>query len=232
MADNDTHYCVTPVPGALNGATPEIFFALKGAVLRGKRFDTGSIIKVAFLEGSEALQKRVFAVAQEWKKYANISFALTEIADADIRVAFAPGAGSWSYLGTDCHAISGDQPTMNYGWLTDESDDVEVRRVVLHEFGHALGFIHEHQNPQEPIRWNKPAVYQDLKGPPNNWDEATIDNNMFRKYDDVMGSNVDSGSIMMYPIPASWTEGGYFSAGFNTELSELDMDTARLAYPG
>jgi len=39
------------------------------------------------------------------------------------------------------------EPTMNYGWLKDDTDDVEYRRVVIHEFGHALGAIHEHQNP-------------------------------------------------------------------------------------
>ena len=47
---------------------------------------------------------------------------------------------------------------MNYGWLTPDSDDDELRRVVLHEFGHALGLIHEHQNPEGGIEWNEPAV--------------------------------------------------------------------------
>ena len=92
---------------------------------------------------------------------------------------------------------------MNYGWLTDESTDDQVRRVVLHEFGHALGLIHEHQNPNRAIQWNRDAVIQDLQGPPNNWDLETIENNMFRKYDpaSVHSSPVDAQSIMMYPIP-------------------------------
>ena len=48
---------------------------------------------------------------------------------------------------------------MNYGWLTPESAQDEVRRVVLHEFGHALGLIHEHQNPKGGgIEWNRDAV--------------------------------------------------------------------------
>lgn len=33
---------------------------------------------------------------------------------------------------------------MHFGWLRDDTDDVEWRRVVVHEFGHALGAIHEH----------------------------------------------------------------------------------------
>jgi hypothetical protein len=61
---------------------------------------------------------------------------------------------------------------------------------VLHEFGHALGLIHEHQNPVGGIQWNKPAVYADLGGPPNFWGKATVDNNMFATYakDQINGS--------------------------------------------
>lgn len=112
---------------------------------------------------------------------------------------------------------------MNYGWLNDASPDDEIRRVVLHEFGHALGLIHEHQNPNHPIKWNKPAVYADLSGPPNNWSKQTIDNNMFKPYKlkEVAATAVDAKSIMMYPIPKSWTTDG-FSAGLNSQLSPYD----------
>ena len=71
---------------------------------------------------------------------------------------------------------------MNYGWLTPTSDDDELRRVVLHEFGHALGLIHEHQNPEGGIQWNEPAVKADLSGPPNNWDDETIRHNVLDHY--------------------------------------------------
>ena len=36
---------------------------------------------------------------------------------------------------------------MNYGWLEPDTELREYQRVVRHEFGHALGMIHEHQNP-------------------------------------------------------------------------------------
>ena len=44
---------------------------------------------------------------------------------------------------------------MNYGWLEPDTSTREYQRVVRHEFGHALGMIHEHQNPaaarQDPV---------------------------------------------------------------------------------
>jgi hypothetical protein len=49
---------------------------------------------------------------------------------------------------------------MNYGWLLANTPDQEYSRVVLHEFGHALGAIHEHQHPAAGIPWDKPKVYE------------------------------------------------------------------------
>jgi len=38
---------------------------------------------------------------------------------------------------------------MNLGWISGESDVIsdEERGVILHEFGHTLGLLHEHQSP-------------------------------------------------------------------------------------
>ena len=104
---------------------------------------------------------------------------------------------------------------MNLGWQ-DEA-------VILHEFGHAIGLIHEHQNPVHGIRWNKDVVYRDLGGPPNNWPKATVDFNMFATYDrsQVNATDVDPKSIMLYAIPATWTLDG-FSSEPNAVLSDLD----------
>ena len=75
-------------------------------------------------------------------------------------------------------------------------------------------------------------MIDELSGPPNNWDEATIRYNVLDRYDpdDTTGTDVDATSIMMYPIPASWTNDG-FSAGFNEDLSDTDREFIRDAYP-
>src|SRR3546814_16093667 len=89
---------------------------------------------------------------------------------------------------------------MKFGWLD--------QGVVQHEFGHMIGMIHEHQNPRDnPIQWDKPAVNAALGGPPNNWDQDTIDHNMDTKYDvsQIDGSEFDSDSGLLYNFPASRT---------------------------
>ena len=65
-----------------------------------------------------------------------------------------PGS-SWAVQAIDALTIPKDQPTVNFGWLRHDSPYEEIRRVVLHEFGHVLGLVHEHQipgarNPLEP----------------------------------------------------------------------------------
>jgi hypothetical protein len=61
----------------------------------------------------------------------NLRIQFVDVEDADARIAFQPGRGSWSYIGTLCKNIDAAQPTVNYGWLTAGSPDDEGRRVVL-----------------------------------------------------------------------------------------------------
>lgn len=224
--ENQRHFCVT-VSSATQDAND------KAALLNEARWNPGDEIRVRFVDGDPGVQQRVRAVAERWTEpgMADLTFQFVEDGDAEIRVAFMQGDGSWSYLGTHCRDIPADQPTMNYGWLTPDSPDDELQRVVLHEFGHALGLIHEHQNPKGGIDWNEPAVIADLSGPPNNWDEATIRHNVLDHYaaDAVTATDVDGDSIMMYPIPAAWTNDG-FSADLNSDLSEHDKQLISEVY--
>lgn len=222
---NKNYFCTIRTVQSTHGNT-------KAALLNEAKWNV-SRLTVGFLEGDSQLRQRVIEAAGEWTgpDMANLEF-LADGSEADIRVAFQQGNGSWSFLGTHAQQIPAGEPTMNYGWLTPDSSDDDVRRVVLHEFGHAIGLIHEHQNPEKPIQWNRAAVIADLSGPPNNWDEQTIEHNIFKKYStqDVTGTETDKDSIMMYPIPQSWTLDG-FSAGLNSDLSDTDREFIRSAYP-
>ncbi len=191
------------------------------------------VIHVRFLGGDPALHQRIAGHAQEWSAHAAVAFVFDDDPHAAIRIGFDPGP-SWSYLGTDAldAAIGHDQATMNLGWLTAATSAAEVRRVVLHEFGHVLGLIHEHQNPTAAIPWDREAVYAFYGGWPNFWDRAKVDRNVFELYSRelVQGSDFDPDSIMLYPIPPALT-GGRFSAGWNNQLSDLDRAHIRLLYP-
>jgi hypothetical protein len=50
-----------------------------------------------------------------------LDFAASK-ANAQIRISFSADEGSWSYIGTDCLGIEKTEPTMNFGWLKDDTD--------------------------------------------------------------------------------------------------------------
>ena len=201
------------------------------ALVRGSMWNPGDAVRVSFTDGEPAVQQLVRDAAAEWMEHMSVRLLFNEDEDAEIRISFED-QGSWSYIGTDCQGIPLGQPTMNYGWLTPDSTDDEVRRVVLHEFGHALGCIHEHQNPDGGINWNKEVVYAYYAGPPNNWSNKDVDHNLFDLYDErlTVHTELDGSSIMMYPIDARFTTDG-FSAELNTSLSDEDKRFMSECYP-
>lgn len=234
MDEHDGHFCVDLTVGDLPREDQIRLKGHRAAGLRKALWDPGARIRIRFLDGDPGLRERVRMAARAWVApgMANVRFEFAETAPSDIRIAFAQGKGSWSYIGKLCRSIPEPKPTMNFGWLTPQSSDDAIQRVVLHEFGHALGLIHEHQNPNRPIAWNRAAVIHDLSGPPNLWNPETIAENMFKKYepDELAATKVDPTSIMMYPIPRGWTLDGT-TAGLNSALSPDDKALIRQLYP-
>jgi serralysin len=230
MANND-RWCFAWFEGEDTGQAQS-----RAALMRANKWNPGDVVRIAFLDGDARVQQKVKDVAKNWTGPNMANLRLSFVNDpnsAEIRISFRY-AGSWSTIGTTCRNVPKNQPTMNYGWLTPQTDDGELRRVVLHEFGHAFGLIHEHQNPMgAQIPWDKKQVERDLSGPPNNWDKATIEHNMFEPYKkkEVNGTGLDKGSIMMYPIPAKWVTDPKYAVGLNTDLSPKDKDFIHKEYP-
>jgi hypothetical protein len=205
------------------------------ALVRGKMHKVGGLIRVKFMNGTTKQQQGVKMIAKEWEHFANVKFNFISSGKSDIRVAFKwqNDSGSWSYIGTDCFNISQDKPTMNFGWLdTTFSDKDAYTRVVLHEFGHALGCIHEHQSPDVSIPWDKPKVYAYYGGSPNYWSKEDVDHNIFKKYSttSTQYSNFDRESIMLYSISNNLTIGNY-EIKSNNKLSEVDKSYMQVVYP-
>lgn len=186
----------------------------------------GSNLRVYFMDGTPEQQAIAKEQAQWWSQHANLTFEFNDAPDAEIRVTFDANDGAWSYIGTDCQSIPRDQPTMNLGFLDGGT--------AAHEFGHAIGLAHEHQNPAGGIEWNEEVVIRDLMGPPNNWTLEQIKHNVLDKYsvDQIRGTEFDPDSIMLYFFPDTWVKSGKGTKA-NEVLSELDKAfiASAQAYP-
>jgi Astacin (Peptidase family M12A) len=158
-----------------------------------------------------------------------------DVSEAEIRIGFQRGAGSWSYLGRQILDRPMNERTMNFGWKLagwDYGFD-----TALHEIGHTLGLPHEHQNPNAGIVWNEEAVYTYFGGPPNNWPRDKTFHNILRKLSPnlVRGSDWDPDSVMHYQFragliqqPEKYQTQSLTPAG---NLSEDDLEWIKTFYP-
>jgi hypothetical protein len=256
-AERPLEYCSLPAqptpdlpPGLATDRLEAILQARKkwanGTVLRYHFFDRdtdGSRVRLSdgsarFVSwvGPEEQRQAVRDAFAAWKA-TGLGLEFREVSDrseAEIRIGFQPGDGSWSYVGRDVLAQGANARTMNFGWdLTTKHG----RSTALHEIGHTLGMPHEHQNPFAGIVWDEPAVYAHLGGPPNNWDRATTFHNVLRKLDpaEVEGSTWDPDSVMHYSFPAGLIAAPVrYAQGIRPPgtLSALDREFVARWYPG
>ena len=187
------------------------------------------------MNGNSFVQQKVIQYAREWEKYANIKFNFIDEGSSDLRIAFKWNGfkGSDSYVGTDAKLpqIPQSEPTMRFGWFDNNTTDDEFKLTTLHEFGHMLGFKHEHQNPGFDIPWDIPKVYRDDRNLSPPWSDEKIKINVIDKVSKTISNftQFDRQSIMLYPIPNSLTIGD-FEVGWNYELSNTDKSFVRTQY--
>lgn len=195
-------------------------------------WENGRTLRVRFLNGNNFLHEKVIEYAKQWESYANIHFEFIKSGDAEIRVAFDQGKGSWSHVGTNnLNIAQQSEPTMNFGWFNYLTPEDEFSRTILHEFGHALGCIHEHQSPAKSLNWNKPFIYAEYKNSMG-WSAENVDHNLFYRYDNekITNSEYDPTSIMHYPFPKEFFLSGS-ETPMNTELSKTDIEFISSKYP-
>ena len=104
---------------------------------------------------------------------------------------------------------------------------------MLHEFGHALGNLHEHSSPDAKIPWNTEKVYRYYEK--YGWSRAEVNKQVLLTYtepeiDHLSTKGFDRISIMAYSIDRRLTDGG-FSIPVNSMLSQSDKEGIAMAYP-
>ncbi len=204
-------------------------------------------IRVCFYGGDTALRQRILGIGAEWFKYVNLKFDSTQVRDcapgdqSEIRIGFTE-PGYWSYIGTDSlspNLVQNNLASMNFGgWDFQPIDEPRLTGVVLHEFGHALGFHHEHQSPgtdcSAEYDWGKLYVWYWDK---YKWRKEMVDQNLRPLMRDVSAyewSARDAKSIMVYASNTQFLIKGPASKCNFTEnyvLSELDKQGAQRSYP-
>lgn len=232
---------------SLNNSTKEIHTCIEqpllnnnttakpgGVIYNSAKWTNGQTIKIKFLNGDTYLQEKVKLYANFWTRFANIKFQYVSAAEnADVKIGFKfnNDPTSWSSVGNQCQFKAQNVPSMNFGWFDTNTTDTELNRTILHEFGHLLGLMHEHQSPAGNILWNKPVVYQYYKQS-QNWSTDMVDQNIFAKYSETLTnySAYDNLSIMHYPIDASFTTDGY-SVAITENLSYTDKTFITKTYP-
>lgn len=104
--------------------------------------------------------------------------------------------------------------------------------TIIHEFGHALGMLHEHQNGKEnniKIIPEKIISYYRSIGMTAKDAEA----NVIKRYtnpDEYVSSVFDPESIMLYCLPCDWVDGPNPTKP-NFKLSKLDIEFLQTMYP-
>jgi|GEM_PF-6940461 len=187
-----------------------------------------STLRVQFIGGTAQQKEFVRKHALTWAKKTNVKLQFHTQKLPDIRVSFRSGEdfrgnqyGSYSALGTYAKKII-TGGTMNFAWLD--------RRTVLHEFGHALGFSHEHLRPDLDIQWNEAVVLAYTKDN-YGWDEAKTRSNIFTptSLSKMFYSKPDTQSIMTYPVLQGWTKND-FEIPVISELSPTDIALTNRVY--
>ncbi|MFG3517017.1 zinc metalloprotease [Streptomyces bobili] len=249
------------------------------------RWPLGYTVRVGFLDGDEQLHADIAGATAQITDACNLkldfghdeatgTFRRWTTADtsfaADIRVSFDM-QGYFSLIGTDSTdgtigagggPVGGNpgQRSLNLGRYA-VNRPAQWEGTVRHEFLHALGFHHSHQNMrgtcEGEFRWDddasyepttnadgvfvadaqgrRPGIYTYLAGEPNRWPRAKVDHNLRTEEDpDVVAGPFDPQSVMLYRFPSFFyksTPSSCAPTGNGQSLSDGDKRGLNLLYP-
>lgn len=200
-----------------------------------------SVLTVVFVDGSEQQKELVKKYAPLWVEGSSLSFRFFDNTDqapvkSHIRVSFNHHTGS--RLG-DHKDYDSKAPTLQLQKLNLlHPASLAARRLILHEFGHALGLEHEYRHPKWPF--GQQAINEQINlciptmkslGHSNN--EANlkcVETNKTLKSENVNATIYDEESIMNYPQKILLEDSRYKQIPAKTSLSILDKVAIRRWY--
>jgi hypothetical protein len=204
------------------------------AVLVSRYWGSGGVhLTVGFLEETAAdLRDRILLHANAWGEFANVRFDwTTSLGSAQVRVT-RDGDGYWSYLGTDILSIPAGQPTLCLEGFTMRTPESEYRPVVRHEFGHTLGFPHEHMRREVVAGIDRGKALRYFKAT-QGWNAQTVLQQVLTPLEEhsLLGTTrADVTSIMAYALPRSIMKGRPPVPG-GADFSADDRAFAARIYP-
>jgi hypothetical protein len=218
--------------------------ALEAVVQKTLRWP-GDLARVCFFDGAMEAREHVAQVAIRWTASTSLKLDFGPPNNrrscdpknlSDIRVSFR-GSGYWSYVGTQAKDINPYKQTLNLEGIDKASFDLDNDGTILHEFGHAIGFEHEHQSPvggcDEQFNWS--YLYTSL-----GWSKEEVDRNMralsvSSSMDGLLVTPFDGKSIMLYSLAAAAFKdpehASCYIAERNNEISTVDHKAAATVYP-
>jgi hypothetical protein len=207
-------------------------------------------INVCFLDGTPAERADVVTIAAEWTQIgANLPLDFGEKAAPrecqsggeaqHVRITLKPTGMVWSAVGRQSmHAklFPPDGPSMSLGFASTTSS-VKRKRSIRHEFGHAIGLQHEHQNPKLDC-WARHYDQQKLIAYVQQQFQWTEDDVKLQlrvmEEPGLIATEPDRLSLMLYGFPARFYRTGSQSDCFasdNDMISPSDKALVREIYP-
>jgi hypothetical protein len=210
-------------------------------------------IKVCFFGGNKALRAKIAAIASEWMEANNaikLDFGKSKNRSCKTngsgpemqnRIGFSD-PGYWSYVGVESVVYRAQtESSMNFEGFADvPADQLNDYAIgtIRHEFGHALGLQHEHQNPKSTCNtdfdWDK--IYTLLGEGDNGWPKEQVDFNMRPlSGEGLVATAFNKMSVMLYAFPAQFYVNGEQSDCYipqdNNDISQGDRDVLAGIYP-